>query len=1182
MSNQAPQVDELPLDLARRLDPVCDRFEDAWLAGGRPGPRLEDFLPDAAEPDRPALLRELLWLDLEYRGRDGERPPAEEYRRLLPEYAALIDDVFATALQSTGEEQARRAPGPVAAELPVVAGYEVLGELGRGGMGVVYRARHLRLKREVALKMARADLRTAAADLTRFQAEAEAVARLQHPNIVQIYEVGEQGGLPYFSLEFCAGGSLAKRLRGTPLPPRPAAEMVAVLARAIHHAHQHGVVHRDLKPGNILLAIPSPPQPPSPTEGRGGSKTSSLPLSPGWERGPGGEGFLPKITDFGLAKRLEEAGQTETGSAMGTPSYMAPEQAQGKSKEIGPAADVYALGAVLYECLTGRPPFRAATTFETLQQVVAEEPVLPRSLQPGVPRDLETVCLRALQKDRQQRYASALALAEDLERWLNGTPIVARRSSVWERAGKWARRRPAVAALVALLVCLGVVAFGLVTWQWRLAEAERQKGRRLLARLSLGQGQSLCDGGDTSRGILWQAHALELIPEEDGDLRRAVRASLAAWRGRLHPLRNTWTHPGPIQATAFSPDGRTVLTVGTDHGARLWETESGHVIGQPLGHPDRVLAACCRPDGTILTGCADGGIRSWKAGAPQPHASHSLGAGPVLALAFSADGRFVAAGRPSAVQLWETDAWKLLAEKDHQGVIQALAVSADGTAVLTGTEDGTVRLWEVSAGEPLRELGNHRYEVRALAFSPDGRFVLSGSEDYTAQLWERATGKPVGKPLRHQDVVQAVAFAPMSTKDRQAGVQVLLTASRDGTARLWQKPPGQPVVKPLGSPLEHHSPVGAAAFSPDGRHVLTGDQDQRVWLWEVADASPYRLELKHPDPVMALAVRPDGRALATGSTGRVRLWEIEGGKELDSFQAKQGEIWALAFSPDGRWILTDGREKTARLWDAATHKELRALPHSYRVRSVAFSRDGRTILTGSGTMGSGLGAALLWDGSADRADPAPLEGGEAVWAVAFGTDQTCAVASGNNAVRLWGAPDRPAVSLPPLHRNRVVALAFSPDGRLLLTGSMDRTARLWNAVTGAPVGNALLHPEGVLAVAFTQDGRSLVTGSQDGGVRFWDTATGMLLGPPLWHEGDVWAVACHPGGGTVFSGSDDQTVRLWPVPAPVEGLTERVVLWTQIMTAMELDEEGTARPLDVPTWQQRRRRLADLGGPPLP
>jgi hypothetical protein len=327
--------------------------------------------------------------------------------------------------------------------LLAIPGYELLEELGRGAMGVVYKARQVRANRFVALKMILAGPFAGEAERARFQIEAEAIARLQHPNIVQVYEVGEYEGNPFFSLEFCPGGSVDKKLNGTPLPPAEAASLVQTLARAVQAAHERGVIHRDLKPANILL----------------------------------GSDNTPKITDFGLAKKLDASGQTGSGAILGTPSYMAPEQAGGKNREVGPAADVYALGAILYECLTGRPPFKAATTPETLLQVLSDEPVPVRQLQPKTPRDLETICHKCLEKEVGKRYGSVAELAEELRRFSAGEPIAARPVGAVERGLKWARRRPALAAawgLLMLALGLGVGGGGAI-WLWQQAETARRE-----------------------------------------------------------------------------------------------------------------------------------------------------------------------------------------------------------------------------------------------------------------------------------------------------------------------------------------------------------------------------------------------------------------------------------------------------------------------------------------------------------------------------------------------------------------------------------------------------------------------------------------------------------------------------------------------------------------------------------
>jgi tRNA A-37 threonylcarbamoyl transferase component Bud32 len=351
-------------------------------------------------------------------------------------------------------------------ERPAPPGYEILAELGRGAMGVVYKARQTGLNRLVALKMILHAHR--GTDARRWlQAEAEAVARLQHPHIVQIYEIGEYQGAPFFSLEFCPGGSLADNLAGKPLPARQSADLVRTLAGAINSAHDKGIIHRDLKPGNVLLSLAS-----------GGSpekKTGGPPLA----------GLIPKITDFGLAKRLDQTGDNWVG-VMGTPGYMAPEQADAKTDLVGPASDVYSLGAILYECLTGRPPFMAAALEDMLEQIKTQDPVPPRQWQPSIPRDLETICLKCLSKAPQKRYSSAKDLVDDLARFLSGEPIKARPVSPVERAVKWVRRRPMAAALVLAVVqavlglAVGGVSFGLYQSQQRemehrLAQADRNR-----------------------------------------------------------------------------------------------------------------------------------------------------------------------------------------------------------------------------------------------------------------------------------------------------------------------------------------------------------------------------------------------------------------------------------------------------------------------------------------------------------------------------------------------------------------------------------------------------------------------------------------------------------------------------------------------------------------------------------
>jgi WD40 repeat protein/serine/threonine protein kinase len=1149
----------------------------------------------------------------------GQVPSLEEFQQRFPQYRSRLKQQIdlhralesGTVLDLPGDGGSAGgavrsskwdAVGayPAGAGWPVVPGYEIVGELGRGGMGVVYKAWQPGVNRLVALKMVLHGAHAGSAELARFRTEAEAVGRLQHPNIVQIYEVSQQAGRPFFALEYIDGTNLARQLDGKPQPARVAARLIQTLARAVHHVHQRGIVHRDLTPRNVLLTADG----------------------------------TPKITDFGLAK-LQVGGpfQTESGSILGTPCYMAPEQAAGKTHEIGPATDIYALGAILYEMLTGRPPFLAETPFDTVLQVRTSDPVPPRRLLGKIPRDLETICLKCLHKEPRKRYASALDLADDLRRYLQGEPIQARPVPLWERALKLARRRPGVAFLSVAVLLLTVLGFSLVTSQWVRVDRERKRAeeaRRQALRNAVGQAMVLAqvqgERGDVDLALLSYARCLALVPEEDADLRRVIRTNLRAWAAQLHPLKVCLAHRKPITCTARSPGGRLVVTGSEDGTARLWRADTGRAAGAPLRHHGPVRAVTLSRDGRlVLTGSEDGTARLWRADTGRPFGPALRHASPVAAVAFhpsgrlvltaaedgalrfwavatgrraapalprqtehvakvafSPDGRFVLANCGQVVRLWETATGTPCGEIQHDQRVRDVAFSPDSRLVVTGSDDKTAWLWNLAGRRPVAKLTGHQGWVRAVAFSPDSKYVLTGSHDQTVQLWDARTGAPLGVELRHRSSITDAAFSPDG--------KTILTGCGDGTARLWDVA----TRSPRGSPLRHRGTVEMVAFL-DGRTVLTRSEHQEVRLWKVSPgglrprAFPSAL-----DGVKALVTSRDGRLVLSGSLANgAQFWDAATGDDvgLPILPPSDSETQAVALSPHGRLVLTGTwnpltRRGEAQLWDANTNNPLgRPLVHPGPVWAVAFSPDGETILTGCSGPGK-RGEARLWQTATGKRLGKPLEHGAPVLAVAFSPDgKTVATASQDRTARLWvtatGRPAGPALR----HEGWVTAVAFSPDGTKLLTGCRDGMARLWQVSTGRLLGAPLFHGGEVFAVAFSpkEGGRTVLTGGVDRAARLWDVATGRPIGPALPHRDRVNAVAFLPDGQTFLTGSEDRVgIRSWDMPVPLAGGPERIILWTQVRTGVELDTTGVIRVLDEPTWRQRRARLHRLGGPPLP
>jgi serine/threonine protein kinase/WD40 repeat protein len=975
-------------------------------------PRRPAFLETACAGDAElrAAVEELLKHD---RGGSSDEflqsPVASQAERLrpLPLLSTLVDVV-------------QNRPGPTPQHLPTIAGYELLEEIGRGGMGVVYKARQISLNRIVALKMLLAGGLFSTEQFVRFRTEAEALAKLHHTNIVTIFEIAESEGRPYFTMEYIAGPSLAEIINGHPQDVTEAARLLEIVARAVHAVHQCGIIHRDLKPANILLQKSEIPSPKSEIR----DPKSEIAYS---DFGFRISDLVPKITDFGLAKDQSEGQKlTKTGAAMGTPSYMAPEQARGSAR-IGTATDIYALGSILYEMLTGRPPFDAGGPAETIAQLLNDEPLPPSRLRPKLPRDVVTICLKCLEKTPRKRYGSALELAEDLRRFLAGEPIHARPVGFAERTYRWCRRRPLVAGLLALstvlaLTCIATVITYEVRWNQAL-QKEVQDEKQQIVQLHVQIGVAAAEADDTFAAILHFTHALKL--DEGSDREHQHRTRIATALRHCPRLVEVVT----LEREVLCADHERVVTIDANFAIEVRSLHAAQTVASGVRLTDKPHDGTLSPDGRFLAVLhGKGAARIWDLSRSESHDLPPSNGDEVERLVFHPDGRILLVQRvKGALEAWDVTTWTQLPWDELAKGTAPSALTDNGRWGCTCNADHNEQVWDMGTGKPRGAALKFGHPFYAASVAPDGTTLAVVGPDSELSVWDVLASRQLGKSVRLPGTVSRIVFSP--------DAQHIATICSDGMLRVYQVP--------TGAMLFQTSPVDGAAtlvkFSADGRFLLTMSKVGETRVWDAATGHAVTPPLRHGGRHAFATFRADGKEIVTVSkTGLVCAWELPRGPDVRRI-------------PSGESVSASGTES----------------------RSLNLA-NGITVQI-SGTA----------DGKLKPADPGKEAVGQAV--LSPNKDRVAVCDDAATVIIRDAITGEP--SIPPLrHRSPVRYAAFSSDGSRLLTACDDRTVRLWDANTGELLAPPMRHALAIRRVNFQDADTRAHIFHESEMVSVWDVA----------------------------------------------------------------------------------------------